>query len=112
MFKLIVSDTVVAPVKGSMTDANGRKVDFSFSLVARRMPADELNAMHRDGDSKTVNQVLTENVTGWRDVVAEDGTPAEFSQAALGQMLNILGMSATCYTAYLEACGAKGKEKN
>lgn len=110
-FRLVVSDTVAVPVAGSLQDANGRPAPFSFSLVCRRLPASELRAAI-DANEATVPEFLASVVQGWNGLQDEAGQALPFSPAALEQLLDIVGMASVAFGAYVQACGAKGKEKN
>ncbi|MBL8351198.1 MAG: hypothetical protein JNL87_12910 [Burkholderiaceae bacterium] len=110
-FKLVVSDTVTVPVKGSLPNAAGVAAPFAFSLQARRLQADALRDLAQDNE-RTVAEFLASVVFDWSAVLGEDDKPAPFSEAGLAQLLNIVGMAGLAFTAYVEACGARGKEKN
>lgn len=110
-FRLAISNTVTVPVEGHIPDAAGRKAPFSFRLICRRLPADELrNAI--DANDATVPEFLGSVVTGWEGVQGDDGHDLTFTGEALRELLNIVGMAGVCFGAYLAACGARGKEKN
>lgn len=113
-FRLAVANIVDVPVRLTVTDA-GRARTFSFNLLAHRLAQDELRSMTGGDDDRTVAEFLQERVTGWRGqdlVVDDDGVPAAFSAEAFGCMLGLVGVAGVCFTAYLEACGARGKAKN
>ena len=110
-FKLKVSDTVLVPVKGEMKDEAGRSAAFSFSLVCKRLMADELRELLERRDA-TVAESLVPLTQGWRDVLDEDGKPVEFSSDALAALLNFPGVAGLAFQAYLTEVGARGKEKN
>jgi hypothetical protein len=110
-FKLIVSDTVTVPVEGRLPDDTGRAVPFTFSLVAKRLPASGLRQAI-DANDATVPEFLTGLVQGWSGVLGDDGKEVPFSPAGLAALFDIVGMAQLCFQAYLQACGARGKEKN
>lgn len=110
-FRLVVSDTITVPVAGRLPDAAGKMQPFSFSLKARRLPASELKAAV-DTSEVTVPEFLGGLVHGWNGVLDEEGRELPFSQEALGQLFEIVGMAGLAFGAYIEACGARGKEKN
>ncbi|HOU64705.1 MAG TPA: hypothetical protein PK861_01560 [Thermomonas sp.] len=108
-FKLTVSDTVTVPVKGAIANAAGVFQPFSFELVCDRLPADEL---HQAATNGTVGEVMNRVVKGWNHVTQDDGAPVPFSPENLAAAFNVVGIVGLAFAAYLEACGAKGKEKN
>ena len=110
-FRILVSNTVAVPVAGSIPDATGRATPFSFTLVCRRMPASELR-QQIDANDQTVPEFVAGVCQGWSGVQDEGGQPLAYSGAALEQLLDVVGMAGLCFTAYVAACGAKGREKN
>lgn len=110
-FRLHVSNTVTVPVSGKLPGPDGKLAPFSFELQARRLQQSELREFVEQNTS-TVPEVLAEVVTGWSKVLDDDGNEAPFTQAAFAQLMDIVGMSGLIFAAYLEACGAKGVQKN
>lgn len=110
-FRMVVSDMVSVPVSGRLPDANGRAVPFSFTVLARRLPASELRTALESSD-RTVPEFLSSVMRGWSGVQADDGAELPYSQPALDALLDIVGMANLIFGAYIEACGVKGKEKN
>jgi hypothetical protein len=110
-FRLVVSNTISVPVAGRLPDASGRAVPFSFTLTARRLPATELLSAIESND-RTVPEFLDSVMLGWSGVQDDDGVELPFSASALNSLLDIVGMAGLVLKAYIEACGAKGKEKN
>jgi hypothetical protein len=45
-------------------------------------------------------------------VLDDQGAELAYSPAALEALLDIVGMSGLVFSAYIEACGVRGKEKN
>lgn len=109
-FTLAVSETVLAHVKGATTDEEGRSVAFDFSLVCERKTAEELRAIV-DSDVLVPNFMKT-IVRGWRAVLDAQKQPVPFDAGALDQLLNIAGMAGLAFNAYLDACGARARQKN
>ena len=109
-FRLVVSQTVAVPVQGRVPDESGRPTLFNFTLLCRRLPASELKHAI-DQTERTVAEFLASVVEGWEHVLDADGKPVPFSASALQQLLDIVGMATLCFQAYLEGCGARGKEK-
>lgn len=110
-FKLVVSDTVTVPVKGHIPNAAGSSQPFAFSLVCRRLKGATLRTLVKDPEQE-VAPFITEVTTGWQGVLGEDDQPLPFTDEALSELLDIVGMPGLVFAAYIDACGAKGKEKN
>jgi hypothetical protein len=110
-FRLVISDTITVPVAGRLPDAGGRMLPFGFTLVCKRLPADQLKA-EVESDERTVPEFLTGVVQDWTGVQDDAGAELAFHPTALAALLNIVGMSGLIFKAYIEACGVKGKEKN
>jgi len=107
-FKLIVSNTVLVPVKGVINDAAGKSSPFSFSLTCQRLNADELKEALSSSDT-LVGDVVARVAQDWSGVLDEEGQPVAYSDLALKQLLNIPGVAALCFGAYIQAVGAKEK---
>lgn len=113
-FKLLIADNVEVPVKFTVNDG-GKTSSHFFHLQARRVPQEAFKPMGDGTDDRTVSEFLAEQVFGWRGqhLVADDaGEPAAFSPDAFQCMLSLVGLAGLVFKAYLEACGARGKEKN
>jgi hypothetical protein len=111
-YTLAISDTVVVPVKGTLSDAGGKPFPFKFSLVCNRLGAEELKAALTGSDEVLLKEFVTERAVGWKNqtlVLEEDGQPAEFCADALAALLDISGMALLCFNAYVEESGAKRK---
>lgn len=110
-YKIVVSDTVAVQVKGALSDADGKPASFKFTLVCKRLNAEEFKSRMEGGES-TTKDVMQEVTTGWngqRLVLEEDGTPAEFCADALEALLDINGMANVCFVAYGKESGAHAK---
>ena len=110
-YKIVVGNTVAVPVVGSHTDEKGKPVPFKFTLICKRLNAEELKVALDGGEAK-VDEFVTDVVTGWRDqrlVLESDDSPAEFCDDALAALLNISGMGMLCFTSYMKEANAKAK---
>ena len=111
-YKTIVSNTAVIPVKGSLADADGKPIPFKFSLVCKRMGAEEIKEKLAGGE--TLMQDVLQNVTtGWKNqtlVLEQDGAPADFNADSFAALLDISGMAVVCFNAYMK--GQAATEKN
>lgn len=104
--KITVSDTVRFKVAGTIADASGPQ-PFDFSLVARRLDAEQLRVRLDDSDTSIVD-FLAEVVTGWQGVKGDAGE-LPYSPDALRQLLQIPGLAALSMRSYLADVGAKAK---
>ena len=112
MFTLAVENTVEVPVKFTLKNKGVARL-FSFILTAERLPQDEISTRLEDKERK-VKDFMAEVISGWSGQrlvldAAEPAQPAEFSPEALEALLNVAGVAAVCFTAYLKECGAKEK---
>ena len=110
-YKIVVANTVAVLVKGSFTNDAGKDVPFKFTLVCKRLEADELKEALAGGETQ-VTEFITNVATDWRDqrlVLEDDDKPAEFCPDALEALLNITGMGMLCFTSYMKEAGAKAK---
>lgn len=110
VFKLVVSDDVTIRVSGSLPDERGTPQRFDFSLLAKRLDTAELRETLSSED--LIEDWLQPRVHGWSQVLDEQGQSLPFSPEHLRQLLRIVGMPALIYAAYVQASGARGKEKN
>jgi len=113
-YRLVVSDTVEVPIKFTANDG-GKNASFFFHLLAKRLSQDEFKSIIDAADGRSVSEFLVEQITGWRGqrlVVDDSGQPAAYSPEAMEAMLGLVGLPGIVFSAYIEACGAKGKEKN
>jgi len=114
MFKLAVSNLVDFPVEVDI-NSDGAQKRFRFRVLAERISQDELTAEIRERPNESVVVPLTKYIKGWKDqrlVLTDDDQPAPFSDEALAAMLGVVGMPMAIWQGYLQAVGAKGKEKN
>lgn len=111
-YKTIVSNTALIPVKGSLADEDGKQVPFKFSLICKRMSAKEIKDRMAGGET-LMQEVLQEVTKGWEKqtlVLDQDDKPAEFNAESYDAMLEIGGMAAVCFNAYMK--GQAATEKN
>lgn len=109
-FCLVVSKKIKFPVTGQITGEDGQPVPFSFKLVAERSDSDAFK--DGEGNPATIGSLLKAKVSGWEDVYLGDTSPAPFSPEAFDGLLKLINMPAMVFAAYMDACGARGKEKN
>lgn len=96
-YTLKIGATLDVPVSFSLRDG-AKDVPFSFSLVANRLSAAELQALGerlKEGGDYGDAEFLAEHVADWRGqrlVLADDGQPAPFSREALDAMCGVVGV--------------------
>lgn len=115
MFKLSISNFVTFPVRGSVGDENGKSTPFSFSITAQRTSQSDLSQFLAELSKSAAGETtdfLAGRINGWSGVQDAQGAELPFSEAALRELLNIVGVAGLVLGAYVEACSAKGKEKN
>ncbi|NGZ86409.1 hypothetical protein [Duganella aceris] len=111
-YKTIISNTARIPVKGSISDADGNPVPFKFALICTRMSAKEMKDRLVGGEV-LMQEVLQEVAKGWEKqtlVLDEDDKPAPFNEDSFAALLEISGMAAVCFNAYVK--GQAATEKN
>ena len=110
MYKLIIQNTALVKVKFTLKDKGADRL-FAFTLDAVRLDQDEISSRLEEKDKK-IKDFLADLITGWdgqRLVLNQDDTPAAFSPEALEVLLNVRGVAAVVFNAYLKDCGAKEK---
>lgn len=116
MFKrsLLTANTVEFTVKGTVPGDAGKPEPFSFTLTATRAKQSEIEDMLEQlrSGAGVVQAWMAERVHGWKDVTEPDGSPVPYSAQAFGELLDVPGLSGVVFSAYVEACSAKGKAKN
>lgn len=106
--KITVSNTVSFQVRGTVADEGGNAQAFSFSLIAKRLLSDELQAYLADEDRK-VPDFMAGVVTDWRGVLDDEGNTVPFSADALHRLFQIPGIAGLAFRQYLIEIGAKEK---
>lgn len=110
MYKLTIQNTVQTKVKFTLKDKGVDRL-FAFTLDCVRLEQDEITSRLEEKDKK-VKDFMADLITGWdgqRLVLNEDDTPAAFSAEALDVLLNVPGVAAVIFSAYLKDAGAKEK---
>lgn len=107
-FQLKARNSVIVPVRGTITDDTGKVERFDFSLTCRRLPAREL-AQTLKSSERTVYDFLGEVIEGWSGVLDADGNPIACTPDNVAALLDQPGIGVIAYKAYLEEHGAKEK---
>ena len=112
MLTLAIENVVEVPVKFTLKVGKVNKA-FAFTLIAKRLPQDEITARLQEVEFKYLDFMLTPGlVTDWagqRLVLDESGEPAEFGEEAFTLMLKTQGVAQVCFSAYQKEAGAKEK---
>jgi hypothetical protein len=109
-YRVVVSDNVTVQVEGKLSGEDGKPQPFKFSLLCKRLGAQEIKAEVEN--EALAADMVTRVVHGWKDqrlVLEDDGTPAEFCEEALEALLSIGGMGMQILSAYLKEVGVKAK---
>ncbi len=107
-FKLVERNSVAVQVKGEITGDKGTPEPFNFTLHCKRMGVEELQAALKD-ESRSVRDFLVDIAHGWAGVNDAEGTALPFAPAAMGALLDVPGLAALAFSAYLEQQGARAK---
>lgn len=107
--KIVVSDKLKFPIKGTLKDDRGNDQPFSFSLVCKRLDADAIADRAGPGSDTKVIDFLAEIVEDWEGVRDEDDKAIPYSVDALHQLCRISGVSVLAFRTYLAEVGAKEK---
>lgn len=104
--KIIVSDTVLVRVEGTITNEQGTAEPFDFKLRCKRM--DTTTLRDRVDANVAWAALVAEVAEGWSGVKGEGGE-VPFSADGLQQLLAIPGLAMLAANAYVRDCGAKAK---
>jgi hypothetical protein len=107
-FKLVKRNKIAVTVKGTLPDENGKPVNFDFKLHCRRMNQDEVDVAIKDKNG-AVKIFIRDIVEGWEGVLADDGTPLDFSPEQFDDMIDNVGVPVMIMRAYLEQVAAVAK---
>lgn len=107
--KIVVSDSLKFPVKGTIKDKDGSDQPFSFSLICKRLDTDEIGDRLKPENEASVPDFLVDVAEGWEGVRDEDDKPMPYSADALRQLCRIPGVAALAFRTYLAEVGAKEK---
>ena len=112
MYTLAIEDTVEVPVKFTLKEGRVNKL-FSFTLVAKRLPAEEIAEAFKAAEFNFKGFFEATGVVsdwqGQRLVLDAKGDPAEFTPEAFSCMLGVSGVAQAVYQAYAKEAGAKEK---
>ena len=111
------------PVEVGIPDPEraGKTIRQKFEARFRAIPADEAQAMQADVEAiadpaerfEAEHRLLTTALTDWRDVIGEDGEPADFTSETLRQAMRHSWFRLGLYRAFVESLsGEGGRRKN
>jgi hypothetical protein len=107
-FNIEVADTVRFAVKFNIKDGAGVDKPSSFDFIAARVDVDEYKDILEGGT--TFADFLVRVGRGWDNVRDGNGTPVEYSEAALRKVCKIAGMATLMFKTY--GVEVSAKEKN
>ena len=105
--KISVSPRVKFPIEGSFKNDEGADEPFKFSLLCKRLDAEE----HRERAKADIDYIATmvELTEAWFDVKDDSGKPLEYSEDGLRALLKRPGLATLAYFTYVRESGAKAK---
>jgi len=106
--KLVVRNKLRVPVKGSITDENGRPVPFSFFLLCTRLKQTEIEQAMEDKNAP-VREFVRAVTNGWEDVLDAAGQPMSFDADNFDMVMDQAGLPGVCFQAYMKEVGAVAK---
>jgi hypothetical protein len=107
-FKLVKRNKLRVPIKGVFAGEDGKPVNFSFVLLCNRLTQTEIEETIENKD-ESIKDFVQRVVTGWEDVLEENGAPMPFDSESLADVLDQPGMPVVCYQRYLKEIGAVAK---
>lgn len=107
-FKLVKRNKLRVPVKGALAGEDGKPVNFSFVLLCTRLTQTEIDDAIKNKD-ESVKEFVERVITGWEDVLDEEGTVIPFTDDSLAAVLDQAGLPVVCYQSYLKEVGATAK---
>lgn len=121
-FVLAKSSTYKWPVRITLATDDGKRTVENFDVEFRRLPQSRINEIIRqaraaernrgDDDEQIEDQdAAREIMAGWAGVTADDGTEIPYSEASLGQLLEIPTVAGQIVKAWFESL-KEGKRKN
>lgn len=119
-FKLSISPTYTWPIKIVLPEDGGHRSVHTFDGQFKRLSQsriDEIRAMVRDQERGRVDDdysdqdAAREILVGWDGVNDDAGKPIAFSEAALGQLLEIPTVAGQIVKAWFESL-QEAKRKN
>jgi len=107
--KLIVSDTVKFQVKGVIRNASGTDEPFNFSLICKRLNAEEIQARFRADEETLIVEFFAGIVEDWSGVRDAEDKPAPYNVENLRALFKLPGIAALAFRTYMAECGAREK---
>ena len=89
-------------------------IEVPFTLIYRHVPLSKARVQHDQmlRDELTDDQVIRDNLIGWRDLKGEDGAEIPFSADVLAEMLEWVGYRNALVVGFKEAQFGRAAEKN
>jgi hypothetical protein len=107
--KIVISDRVKFQVKGTVKNAEGVDEQFGFSLVAKRLDAEQIQNKLKSQEDQPLADFFIDVVEDWSGVRAADDKPLAYNADNLRALFRIPGLAALTFRTYLLEVGAKEK---
>lgn len=107
-YKLTVFKKVRVPVKGSISDEDGKPVKFDFTLLCDRVDQGQVEAARND-EEKSIKSFLVEVTNDWEGVFDAEGAPLDFNADNLALVFQQPGITQICFAAYMKEIHAVSK---
>ncbi len=101
-FVIKKKNTFVWPVKIKTPVDGGKHESQEISLEFRKIKKSELTALTSEAGTSDV-KFCKAIIVGWKDVTDEQGNQVEFSEMALSDLIEDLGVASAIVTGYLKA---------
>jgi hypothetical protein len=107
--KIVVSDTVKFQVKGTIKNEAGIDEAFGFSLVCRRLDAEQIQSKLKAQEDASLADFFADIVEDWTGVRDAADKPLAYSVDNLRALFKLPGLAALTFRTYLTEVGAKEK---
>jgi hypothetical protein len=107
--KIVISDRVKFQVKGTVKNAEGVDEQFGFSLIAKRLDAEQIQNKLKSQEDQPLADFFLDIVEDWAGVRAADDKPLAYNAENLRALFKIPGLAALTFRVYLSEVGAKEK---
>ena len=107
--KITVSNKVGFKVKGEINDAAGVPQAFDFSLICKRLDAEQIREKLKNNPESSVTEFLVDVVEDWSGVRDGDDKPLPYNEGNLRALCKIPGIDALAFRTYMAEVGAKEK---
>lgn len=106
--KLVISNTVLVPVRGTFANEEGVAEPFAYSLRCERLTTDGMQSLLKQVNGEFA-QFMRHVTRAWSDVLDDSGQPADYSDAGMARLMAQHGQAKVAYDAYADTVQAKAK---